>query len=114
MKNKNLHVKRGEIYYIDLGKGVGSEQEGVRPCVIIQNDKGNKYSTTTIIAPITKHKKNLITHQRIKLHTISYIMYEQIRIVDKSRIMDKIGELNENQLSIMDKKVKISLGLKEN
>lgn len=104
-------MKRGEIYWVNFGDtGIGSEQTGLRPALVIQNNAGNYHSPTTIVVPITtKHKgKNIPTHVPIKLKKDSVIIFEQIMTVDKSRISEYIGWINpkkwENQL-------KISLGL---
>lgn len=99
-------VKRGEIYYADLSPVIGSEQGGVRPVVIIQNDKGNKYSPTTIVAPITSKKKTRIpTHVLINnpcLKRTSLILLEQIRSIDKTRLKEYIGRLTSNELKDLD------------
>lgn len=108
-------VKRGEIYYADLSPVVGSEQGGVRPAVIIQNDTGNKYSPTTIVAPITSRKKaRLPTHVLIDnscLKHASLILLEQIRIIDKTRLRECIGKLTEEELRKLDIAVAASLNL---
>ncbi len=108
-------VKRGEIYYADLNPVIGSEQGRVRPVVIIQNNKGNKYSPTTIIAPITSKKKaRLPTHVLINnpcLRGNSLILLEQIRIVDKSRLREYIGKLTEKEMAEIDTAMAISLNL---
>lgn len=108
---------RGEIYYADLSPTEGSEQGGYRPVLIIQNDKGNKHSTTTIIAPIscrmTKHP--IPTHVIIKnsgLDRVSVILLEQIRIIDKSRLGDKIGIASNYVMKKVDDAIKISLDIK--
>lgn len=93
-------VKRGEIWYADLGLTVGSEQGGIRPVLIIQNDIGNRYSPTVIVAAITsKYKNKLPTHVTISpndsgLSKESTIMMEQIRTLDKSRLKSKVGNIN--------------------
>ena len=95
VNQKNIDVKWGDICYVDFGKNEGSEQNGIRPAIIIQNDKGNTYSPTTIVASITsQEKKYLPTHVTVKpyqsgLEKISTIMFEQIRTIDKSRIISK-------------------------
>ena len=95
VSNVNLEVKRGDLYYADLSPVVGSEQGGVRPVLIIQNDIGNKYSPTVIIAAITSqiNKAKLPTHIEISaneygLNKDSVILLEQIRTIDKKRIRD--------------------------
>lgn len=106
-------IKRGEIYYADLSPVIGSEQGGVRPVAIIQNDKGNKYSPTTIIAPITSRKKARIpTHVLIDnpcLKCKSLILLEQIRIIDKSRLRDRIGKLTDKESEKLDSAIVKSL-----
>ena len=110
-------IKRGELYYADLSPVLGSEQGGVRPVLILQNDIGNKYSPTVIIAAITSKlfKAKLPTH--IQLDAESYglskdsiILLEQIRTIDKLRLNNKIGELNEEKMKEVDKALLISLG----
>ena len=109
--------KRGELYYADLSPVVGSEQGGVRPVLIIQNDVGNKYSPTVIVAAITSqiNKAKLPTH--IELSAISYglskdsvVLLEQVRTLDKRRLKDRIGELDENKMKKIDNALLISLG----
>lgn len=100
--NKDMKYIRGGIYYVNLGEGEGSEQTGKRPCVVIQNDVGNWFSKTVIIAPITSQNKRLPTHYLIEnynevgLGKLSQICFEQVRTISKSRIMwDRpIGKLN--------------------
>lgn len=94
---KESEIKRGDIFFADLDPGVGSEQLGIRPCIIIQNDVGNHFSTTTIIAPITSRtKKTLPTHVPVSIRLgrmpkESIALLEQIRAVDKSRLLAYIG-----------------------
>lgn len=110
-------IKRGEIYWSDLSPVIGSEQAGVRPILIIQNDIGNKYSRTVIVAIITKQdKKNLPTHVKLSkeqysLEYDSVIMLEQIRTIDKWRIGDKITSLDPVKLREVDEKLTVSLGI---
>lgn len=109
-------IKRGEIYYANLCPIVGSEQGGVRPVVILQNNKGNFHSRTTIIAAITSEldKPNLPTHVIFKADCMkqrSMILLEQIRTVDKSRIGDFIGLVDENTMKQVDKAILISFGI---
>ena len=117
-KNSKIIVRRGEIFYVDLEKGIGSEQGGIRPVVIIQNETGNIYSPTVIIAAITsqQHKKNIPTHVNINseeygLNKDSVILLEQIRTIDKSRLKEKIGRLSKKDMEKIDKALLISLGL---
>lgn len=112
-----MNIKRGELYYADLSPVVGSEQGGVRPVLVVQNDVGNKYSPTVIAAAVTSkiNKAKLPTH--IELPSTSYglqrdsvILLEQIRTLDKKRLKERIGELNEVMMSKVDKAILISLG----
>ena len=111
-------IERGELYYADLDPVEGSEQGGVRPVLIIQNDTGNKFSTTTIIAPITsyKHKKKIPTHYILNriLDNRSFILMEHIRVIDKTRLIIYIGKLKESEMGKIDKMIAISLGLVNN
>ncbi len=109
-------IKRGEIYYADLSPVSGSEQGGFRPVIILQNDMGNKYSPTTIVAAITSRetKKVLPTHVTITadgLQTESIVLLEQIRTIDKTRLKKYLGILDENILTTIDRALAISLGL---
>lgn len=108
---------RGEVYYINLSQTSGSEQGGCRPCVILQNNVGNTYSGTTIIAPMTtKLKHRLPTHVQIStadkgLNLNSVIMTEQIRVVDKQRFGDFVCRLSKETMERVDKAIEISLAL---
>lgn len=111
------NVKRGEIYYADLSPVVGSEQGGVRPVLIIQNDIGNRYSPTVIVAAVTSQmtKAKLPTHIEIKqgsfgLAKDSVILLEQIRTLDKRRLKEKTGMLDSVTMQKVDKAILISLG----
>lgn len=107
-------VKRGEVYYIDLSPSKGSEQGGLRPCVIIQNDMGNAHSTTTIVAPITTAiKKPLPTHCAIGYTkgVKGVVLCEQIRVVDKCRIKNILCTLDNDLMERIDKALMISIGL---
>lgn len=111
-------MKRGEIYYADLSPVIGSEQGGVRPVLVIQNDVGNKYSPTVIVAAITsrKSKTNLPTHVKIKkegLKQTSLVMLEQIRTIDKSRVRERIAALSKYDIKQIDEALKISVGLRK-
>ena len=110
-------IKRGEVYYADLNPVIGSEQGGIRPIVVLQNDVGNKYSPTVIAAATTSKltKAKLPTH--IELHKDvsplpkdSVVLLEQIRTIDKSRIKEKIGELSPEIMQNIDNALLISLG----
>ena len=116
--NTNLDIKRGYLYYADLSPVVGSEQGGVRPVLIIQNDIGNKYSPTVIVAAITSqiNKAKLPTHIEISAHEYglnkdSVILLEQIRTIDKKRLREKIGCLDKNMMLKVDNSLQISLGI---
>ena len=111
-------VKRGEIYYADLSPVVGSEQGGVRPVLIVQNDTGNRHSPTVIAAAITSKlsKAKLPTHIRLSsqatgLNRDSIILLEQIRTLDKSRLRERMGRLDETTMSAVDNALSVSFGL---
>ena len=112
-----MNIKRGELYYADLSPVVGSEQGGVRPVLVVQNDVGNKYSSTVIAAAVTSkiNKAKLPTHIELPsnlygLQKDSVILLEQIRTLDKRRLKERIGELNETTMSRVDNAILISLG----
>lgn len=113
-----MSIKRGDIYYADLSPVIGSEQDGIRPILIIQNDIGNKFSPTIIGVPITsKTKINMPTHISIEgnkygLDKDSVILAEQIRTLDKSRLKDKVGCLDKNILNKVKRAIEISCGLR--
>lgn len=107
-------VKRGEVYYADLTGHItlGSEQKGIRPVLIIQNDVGNKHSPTVIVAAITKaQKKEIPTHVHIQLREPSIVLCEQIFTISKERLLKKICTLDEKKMKEIDYKIKVSLGL---
>ncbi|MDR7867543.1 MAG: type II toxin-antitoxin system PemK/MazF family toxin [Sporomusaceae bacterium] len=111
-------VKRGDIYYANLSPVVGSEQGGHRPVLVIQNDVGNKYSPTVIVAAITSQisKAKLPTHVEISakqfnLDKDSVILLEQLRTIDKRRLKEKITHLSEEVMTKVDEAIRISLGL---
>lgn len=111
-------IKRGDIYYANLSPVVGSEQGGHRPVLIIQNDVGNKYSPTVIVAAITSQisKAKLPTHVEIcakdfSLEKDSVVLLEQLRTVDKRRLKDKVTHLTEDIMSKVDEALRISVGL---
>jgi mRNA interferase MazF len=113
-------VKRGDVFFADLSPVVGSEQGGVRPVLIIQNDIGNRFSPTVIIAAITAQiqKAKLPTHVEIdaELHGFdrdSVVLLEQIRTIDKQRLIDKITHLDGEMMSKVDESLQISVGLIE-
>ncbi|MBE7030204.1 MAG: type II toxin-antitoxin system PemK/MazF family toxin [Ruminococcaceae bacterium] len=111
-------VKRGDIFYADLSPVVGSEQGGVRPVLVVQNDIGNKYSPTVIIAAITSqiNKAKLPTHIEVHgeecgLSKDSVILLEQIRTIDKKRLKERIGHLDEGQMHAVDEAIAVSFSL---
>ena len=111
------HIKRGEIYFADLSPVVGSEQTGLRPVLILQNNSGNRHSPTTIVAAITsrKTKPNLPTHVRVSTDGLpleSTVLLEQIKTIDKSRIDEYIGRLDKDTMGKVDYAVITSLGIK--
>lgn len=111
-------IKRGDIYYADLGEGKGSEQKGYRPVLIIQNNIGNKYSPTVIVAAITSSndKNNIPTHVpldscKYNLPKNSIVLLEQVRTIDKTRLNNKVGRLDNKIMDFIDRSLDISLGL---
>ncbi len=113
-----MNIKRGEIYYADLSPVVGSEQGGVRPVLIIQNDVGNRYSPTVIAAAITsqKDKTKLPTHISVEANDCglakdSIVLLEQVRTIDKQRLKERMGSLDCNSMNMVDKALSVSFGL---
>ncbi|MBS4786381.1 MAG: type II toxin-antitoxin system PemK/MazF family toxin [Clostridiales bacterium] len=113
-----MSIKRGEIYYADLSPVVGSEQGGVRPVLIVQNDVGNKYSPTVIAAAITsrQEKSKLPTHIELPsegcgLTRDSVVLLEQIRTIDKRRLGERMGSLDTDAMSRIDQALSVSFGL---
>jgi len=109
-------IHRGEIYLIDLYNGAGSEQNGVRPAVVVQNEIGNQHSPTTIVCPLTTKAKRLsITHANLSRGSgvlqDSVVLCEQIRVIDKSRILKRLGEISPEKLNEINQKIMISLGI---
>lgn len=111
-------VKRGDIFYADLSPVIGSEQGGIRPVIIMQNDIGNKYSPTVIVAAITSqiNKAKLPTHVEISseeygLNRDSVVLLEQIRTLDKRRLKEKIGHMTESDMEKVNRALLISLSL---
>ena len=111
-------IKRGDIYYADLSPVVGSEQGGIRPVLIVQNDVGNKYSPTVIAAAITsqKYKNSLPTHIRVNvdgcgLAKDSIVLLEQVRTIDKRRLKERMGNLDDVDMDRIDKALSVSFGL---
>ena len=114
-----MKVKRGEVYLADLSDASRSEQGKVRPVVIIQNNRGNKYSPTTIVACLSSKiytKHHLRTHHLlpddIGLKYKSMVMCKQIRVIDKSRLLKKIATISRVDMLAIDRKIKISLNLR--
>lgn len=113
-------IKRGELYYADLSPVVGSEQGGIRPVLVVQNDVGNKYSPTVIAAAVTSKisKARLPTHIEISADSFglakdSVVLLEQIRTIDKRRLKERIGSLSPTTMSRVDGALLVSLGFTE-
>ena len=111
-------VKRGDIFYADLSPVIGSEQGGMRPVLIVQTDTGNKHSPTVIAAAITSQtgKARLPTHielnaQSVGLSRDSVILLEQIRTIDKSRLRERMGKLDDTTMTKVDNAIAVSFGL---
>lgn len=118
MEQTTAIVKRGEIYYADLSPVVGSEQGGMRPVLIVQNNVGNRYSPTVIAAAITsqQNKAKLPTHIEIAARTYglakdSVVLLEQIRTLDKRRLRERMGCLDEDAMKKVDGAIEVSFGL---
>ena len=118
LKMTNIVVKRGEIFYADLSPVIGSEQGGIRPVIIIQNDIGNRYSPTVIVAAITSqiNKAKWPIHVEISseaygLNRDSVVLLEQIRTLDKRRLKEKIGHMTADDMKKVDKALAVSLNL---
>ncbi len=112
--------KRGQLYYASLDDGIGSEQQGYRPVLIIQNNKGNRYSPTVIVATLTSRmdkSESLPTHYVLQgmrgLKNESVVQLEQLRTIDKIRLKKYIGEVDENVLSEIDSALLLSLGIQK-
>ena len=113
-------IKRGDIYYADLSPVIGSEQGGLRPVLIVQNDVGNRYSPTVIAAAITSqiNKTKLPTHidiyaENIGLAKNSVILLEQVRTIDKRRLKEKMGHLEDGLMNKVNNAISVSFGLAE-
>lgn len=111
-------IHRGEIYLIDLTDQVGSEQGGIRPAVVVQNEAGNVYSPTTIVCPLTSKQKKLsathvlLTPSDANIVKESTVLCEQMRVIDKIRIKKKLGEVNNlRKIEDINQKILVSLGL---
>lgn len=107
-------INRGDVYMAEIENAKGSEQSGIRPAVIIQNNIGNKFSTTTIVAFVTsKRKKNMPTHVKIRCNRLpkkSTVMLEQIRTISVNRLKNYVGTLSFHDMKRVDRALKISLG----
>lgn len=115
---KAKEVKRGDIFYADLSPVVGSEQGGQRPVLIVQNDIGNHFSTTVIVAPITTHsqKKPMPTYVPLTAEVTgiprnSVVLLEQVRTIDKQRLMDRIDHLDASVMKRVNRGLRVSLSL---
>ena len=114
-------VRRGDMFYADLSPVIGSEQGGIRPVLVIQNDTGNKYSPTVIVSAITSqlNKNRLPTHielgsKEFGLKADSVVLAEQIRTIDKSRLKEKIGHIDDNRvMNRINNALGVSFGLEE-
>ncbi len=120
MSRQQPSIRRGDVYYADLSPVIGSEQGGVRPVLIVQNDIGNKYSPTVIVSAITSQidKARLPIHVELEaasygLERDSVILLEQIRTIDKRRLREKVTRLDNTVMAKVDEALLISLGLKE-
>lgn len=112
-------IKKGDLYFADLSPVVGSEQGGVRPVLVVQNDVGNKYSPTVIVAAVTSqmNKSKLPTHVEIDaadngLSKNSVVLMEQLRTIDKTRLKERIGTVDQSLIAGVDKALAVSLGLR--
>jgi len=115
---ENWNYRRGDIYLVDLGTNVGSEQGGCRPVLLLQNDVGNHFGPTLIVAPVTSRywkKSKQPTHTLLEgiqnLNSPSVVLAEQLLTIDKMRVMKYLGKVPEEQMLAVDRAVKISLGL---
>ena len=113
-----MSIKKGDLYFADLSPVTGSEQGGIRPVLIVQNDVGNRFSPTVIAAAITSQtgKARLPTHielnaQSVGLSRDSVILLEQIRTIDKSRLRERMGKLDDNTMTKVDNAIAVSFGL---
>lgn len=117
--NMTSEYKRGDIVLVNFEGAIGSEQKGIRPALIVQNDTGNKYSPTVLIAPLTKQVKhpNMPTHINVtsdrttNLKVDSVLICEQIRVIDKTRIQKKTGQISENMVKCIDNAIAAAFGL---
>lgn len=117
----NGSIHRGDIYYANLSFAVGSEQNGIRPVLILQNDIGNRYSPTVIVAAITGHFKAKHLPVQVEIHSVeeagldrdSTILLEQLRTLDKSRLYQYVGKLDSSTMRRVDAALRVSIGLAE-
>ena len=116
-----MSIKKGDLYFADLSPVTGSEQGGIRPVLVVQNDVGNKYSPTIIVAAVTsrRNKADLPTHVEIAadgngLSKNSVILLEQLRTIDKTRFKDRIGTIDRNRLPEVNEALSVSLGIDSN
>lgn len=114
-----MFVKRGDVFYADLDPIIGSEQGGIRPVLVVQNNVGNKYSPTVVVLPISSAKKNnMPTHIHIygskMLPKDSIVLAEQIRTIDRNRLLRYVGSVGLEVMEKVDRAVKISIGVKVN
>ena len=114
----NMTIKRGEIYYADLSPVVGSEQGGIRPVLIVQNDVGNRHSPTVIAAAITSRQEKAKLPTHISLDAVScglakdsVVLLEQVRTLDKKRLKERMGELGSDDMHRVDSALSVSFGL---
>lgn len=114
----NMEVRRGDVVWVDLGKPEGSEQGGIRPAVVIQNDDGNKHSPCVIVSPITSQfRRPMVTHVGVDpsketgLYKPSIVITEQIRTIDKSKVLSKVGKLSDNLMNCINRALIASLAL---
>lgn len=116
-----MSIKKGDLYFADLSPVTGSEQGGIRPVLVVQNDVGNKYSPTIIVAAVTsrRNKADLPTHVEIAadgngLSKNSVILLEQLRTIDKARLKERIGTIDRNRLPEVNEALSVSLGIDSN
>ena len=116
-----MSIKKGDLYFADVSPVTGSEQGGIRPVLVVQNDVGNKYSPTIIVAAVTsrRNKADLPTHVEIAadgngLSKNSVILLEQLRTIDKTRLKERIGTIDRNRLPEVNEALSVSLGIDSN
>ncbi|MBL1223545.1 type II toxin-antitoxin system PemK/MazF family toxin [Enterococcus sp. BWR-S5] len=112
-------MRRGEIFYANLSPVIGSEQGGIRPVLIIQNNKGNLFSPTLIVAPITRNIRKKMQPTQVKVNipheeemTPSLVLLEQIRTLDKERMLQKICKLQDGDMEKVNQALKVSIGIR--